>query len=179
MHVVKRQRQQDTQRHWLRRAALWAAGLLLSGAGTAGAAQYLYDDLNRLTEVRYENGAIQTYTYDDTGNRLTAGVRFDTPPMAQDEPAHQDGATSLLPQFFVNKRGRGRGTIAAGEQVCGPDCDAMTCPYVAESSTTLQVQPESGSVFLGWQTADGRSIDHLFYAAPGETVFAVFDHLGN
>jgi YD repeat-containing protein len=36
--------------------------------------QYTYDDLNRLTQVTYEDGTIINYTYDEAGNRLIKGV---------------------------------------------------------------------------------------------------------
>ncbi len=32
---------------------------------------YVYDELNRLHQVIYEDGRSVTYTYDNTGNRLT------------------------------------------------------------------------------------------------------------
>ncbi len=41
------------------------------------------DTLNRLTEARYDTGAMLTYAYDDAGNRLTTGVTAqDTPDIA-------------------------------------------------------------------------------------------------
>jgi len=33
--------------------------------------QYLYDELNRLIRVMYEDGKIINYTYDAGGNRIT------------------------------------------------------------------------------------------------------------
>lgn len=35
---------------------------------------YIYDDLNRLTEVSYSNGVKVKYTYDALGNRMTRTV---------------------------------------------------------------------------------------------------------
>ena len=37
----------------------------------AGSSQYIYDDLNRLVRMQYENGTFIEYTYDSAGNRLT------------------------------------------------------------------------------------------------------------
>jgi YD repeat-containing protein len=40
---------------------------VFQGAGR----QYVYDELNRLIQVIYEDGRIVSYTYDATGNRIT------------------------------------------------------------------------------------------------------------
>lgn len=50
---------------------LW---LLFSTPGLAATVEYTYDDLNRLTRVEYDNGAITEYTYDAAGNRLSKVV---------------------------------------------------------------------------------------------------------
>ena len=75
----------------------------------------------------------------------------------------------------IRKAGTGQGTIQAGEQVCGADCEELTFAYEDQDEITVQVFPEEGSVFVGWQTEDGGSIEELFYANPGDTVYAVFD----
>jgi len=36
----------------------------------AQAVTYVYDDLNRLTQIVYDDGTVITYTYDEVGNRL-------------------------------------------------------------------------------------------------------------
>ncbi len=42
--------------------------LILATPLLAGTAQYTYDNLNRLVQVVYDNGATITYTYDADGN---------------------------------------------------------------------------------------------------------------
>ena len=42
--------------------------LLVLTSATTKAKEYEYDDLNRLVEVRYDNGDIINYTYDLSGN---------------------------------------------------------------------------------------------------------------
>ena len=75
----------------------------------------------------------------------------------------------------IRKAGTGQGTIQAGEQVCGVGCEELIFVYGEQEEITVQVSPEEGSVFVGWQTEDGGSIEELFYANPGDTVYAVFD----
>jgi YD repeat-containing protein len=36
--------------------------------------KYAYDELNRLIQVRYDDGTIVKYTYDAMGNRLTQEI---------------------------------------------------------------------------------------------------------
>jgi YD repeat-containing protein len=57
---------------------LLALAMMLSTSPLLGAATYTYDNLNRLVEVAYDNGAIQTYGYDAGGNRLSMAIT--TPP---------------------------------------------------------------------------------------------------
>lgn len=45
--------------------------LLFSTTTIVSAASYTYDELNRLTKVTYEDGAIVSYTYDAAGNILS------------------------------------------------------------------------------------------------------------
>ncbi len=35
---------------------------------------YIYDELNRLTGVIYEEGSVVIYAYDASGNRITVGL---------------------------------------------------------------------------------------------------------
>ena len=58
----------------MRKEALYIIALLFSSLQTFAQTTYTYDALNRLTEVRYENGATVTYTYDALGNRLSKRV---------------------------------------------------------------------------------------------------------
>lgn len=43
---------------------------LPGSANVAQAITYFYDDLNRLTQIVYDDGTVITYTYDEVGNRL-------------------------------------------------------------------------------------------------------------
>ena len=75
----------------------------------------------------------------------------------------------------IRKAGTGQGAIQAGEQVCGVDCEELIFVYEEQDEITVQVSPDAGSIFVGWQAEDGGSIEELFYALPGDTVYAVFD----
>lgn len=44
--------------------------LLPGSANVAQAVTYVYDELNRLTQITYDDGTVITYTYDEVGNRL-------------------------------------------------------------------------------------------------------------
>ena len=50
------------------------------------AVDYVYDSLNRLIEVRYDNGISVKYTYDAMGNRLTQEVIPNQSPIANAGP---------------------------------------------------------------------------------------------
>jgi YD repeat-containing protein len=45
-----------------------------SAGATTRDIEYTYDDLNRLTRVRYADGQVVSYTYDAAGNILSAEV---------------------------------------------------------------------------------------------------------
>ena len=57
-----------------KKIALFVAGLILLVACSAGAATitHEYDELNRLIHTTHPDGTIIEYTYDESGNRLTA-----------------------------------------------------------------------------------------------------------
>jgi YD repeat-containing protein len=48
---------------------------LVSAAGLADSLTYVYDALGRLTEVRYPNGSVVSYTLDPAGNRTEVASR--------------------------------------------------------------------------------------------------------
>lgn len=58
----------------MRNRTLYTIALLFAALQTFAQTTYTYDKLNRLTEVRYGNGATVTYTYDALGNRLSKKV---------------------------------------------------------------------------------------------------------
>ena len=82
-----------------------------------------------------------------------------------------ESASSLI----VRKAGTGAGTIIVGKELCGPECETMSIPYVKDTTVTLQVVPAVDSTFVRWETAAGVVLDNIYYAQPGETVIAVFE----
>ncbi|MGD9505681.1 MAG: RHS repeat domain-containing protein [Syntrophobacteraceae bacterium] len=81
--------------------ALGAAGAFRA-PGALGA-QYTYDELNRVTKVQYEDGAIVQYSYDAVGNRLTkSATRPNHPPDAPSSPRPSDGARAVSPRTTLS-----------------------------------------------------------------------------
>ncbi len=138
------------------------------------AAEYSYDNLNRLTSATVRGSRIE-YQYDAAGN-LT---RVHTPY-----------------SITVAKGGTGTGTVTdvQGKVDCGDDCTGV---YDLGASVTLQAAPDPGMAFAGWAGACGgdpcvvnvgsavtvaasfvfegadlaiTNSDGLASAAPGETV---------
>jgi hypothetical protein len=98
----------------------------------------------------------------------SAGMDFTVPSPDLREPAPASIA--------VQKGGTGTGTILIGAQVCGPDCPGMVVPYLPGSRYPVQAIPAADARFEGWQTEDGEPVeDALFYAHPGETIYAIFE----
>jgi YD repeat-containing protein len=66
-------------------------------------AQYTYDELNRVTKVQYEDGAIVQYAYDAVGNRLTkSATRPNHPPDAPSSPLPSDAARAISPRTTLS-----------------------------------------------------------------------------
>jgi len=42
-------------------------------------AQYIYDSLNRLIQIRYSDGTAITYSYDQAGNRIAENIQVILP----------------------------------------------------------------------------------------------------
>ena len=59
---------------------------LISFPLITSATEYTYDELNRLVEVRYDNGTTVKYTYDAMGNRLSQEVILNQSPIANAGP---------------------------------------------------------------------------------------------
>lgn len=59
--------------HTLRLVALFI-GLSIMSPVWAGSASYVYDDLGRLIAINYDDGTTISYSYDNTGNRITRTV---------------------------------------------------------------------------------------------------------
>ncbi len=58
---------------------------------------YLYDDLDRLTRVDYENGTVVEYEYDEVGNRTLLSIY--KPPEAEFSAHRTSGTLPLLIRF--------------------------------------------------------------------------------
>lgn len=84
-------------------------------------------------------------------------------------------SSAQVQTVVVKKAGSGSGTLTSGTTVCDATCTTLTVTYVAGGQIALQVTPSAGSVFTGWQAADGTMLDDIYYANPGDTVFAVFE----
>jgi len=84
-------------------------------------------------------------------------------------------AARTLAVLTVKKSGNGAGTISAGAQVCDTTCQELILPYVAGEQADLQVTPTAGSAFVGWQTAEGVPLENIYYANPGDVVYAIFE----
>jgi len=59
---------------------------LISFPLITSATEYTYDSLNRLVQVRYDDGTTVKYTYDAMGNRLTQEVIPNQSPVANAGP---------------------------------------------------------------------------------------------
>jgi hypothetical protein len=79
------------------------------------------------------------------------------------------------PVIVVRKAGTGNGTIMTDQQTCDAACAELIIPYIEGTMATLQVVPDADSVFVRWETADGVPLANIYYAQPGETVYAVFE----
>ena len=75
----------------------------------------------------------------------------------------------------IRKAGTGTGTVTAGEQVCDEVCSEFSIPYVEGEKVDVEVTSAVDSYFAGWETADGTSLENIYYANPGDTVFAIFE----
>ena len=49
--------------------------------------QYSYDELNRLIQIRYGDGTVINYSYDQAGNRIAETIPDTTPPTTTASPA--------------------------------------------------------------------------------------------
>jgi YD repeat-containing protein len=50
-------------------------------------ATYVYDELNRLIQIRYEDGTVINYSYDQAGNRIAESIADVTPPTTSASPS--------------------------------------------------------------------------------------------
>ncbi len=60
---------------------LYTLAFLFATLQTFAQATYTYDELNRLTKVKYGNGVTVSYNYDALGNRISKKVTGASKPM--------------------------------------------------------------------------------------------------
>ena len=126
------------------------------------------------------SGVIQLRFRGVTGSSYTSDIAIDDISLVSMEPALKTAvlsadSTSYTLPVMIWKSGTGSGTIVAGGQQCGPDCQVVSVPYNQGDDVTVRVTPAADSSFSGWETVDGTSIDGIHYAKPGETLYAVFE----
>jgi hypothetical protein len=80
-----------------------------------------------------------------------------------------------LDTITLRKTGSGTGMITVGTQVCDAVCAELVVQYFAGEQVDVTVTPAAGSYFAGWETAGGVPIENIYYAEPGDTVFAIFE----
>ena len=102
------------------------------------AADYQYDDLNRLIKVAYNSGQIIEYSYDSAGNITSIDTNM--------QPKPKQNALT------VSKSGTGKGSVISSPSGinCGNDCSYS---YSADTRVTLTPKPITGSKFEGWRGA--------------------------
>lgn len=77
----------SSSRHILLSGITFITVLLISVITSfAESINYVYDDLNRLIQVQYENGAKIEYTYDEVGNRLLKQISDTGAPVTTASP---------------------------------------------------------------------------------------------
>ena len=102
------------------------------------AADYQYDDLNRLIKVAYNSGQIIEYSYDSAGNMTSIDTNM--------QPKPKQNALT------VSSSGTGKGTVISSPSGinCGNTCSYS---YPANTRVTLTPKPMTGSKFEGWRGA--------------------------
>jgi YD repeat-containing protein len=137
--------------HLLNAMMVVCAACLLT-VSNAGAIQYDYDDLNRLIEVRYDDGARVSYTYDAAGNITeivqtpsnkqpgerggSGGGGASQPVLSLPSPGMIDLSTNLTAAAFpvTNKFGTGSLAWTIGE-----------IQYSGDTAWITSVEPRSGT----------------------------------
>ena len=86
-----------------------------------------------------------------------------------------EGTKTDVAVITVQKTGSGNGTITAGTQVCDAACTELAIPYIEGEQIDVNVTAAADSYFAGWETAGGVKLEDIYYANPGEIVFAIFE----
>ncbi len=82
--------------------------LVLAGifaSAFAGPAEYIYDDVGRLTKVVYDSDYVIEYVYDDMGNRLIRSVTSPSSPEANFTASPESGPAPLIVTFADQSTG--------------------------------------------------------------------------
>jgi len=93
--------------------------------------QYVYDELNRLIQIRYGDGTVINYSYDQAGNRIAGSIPDTTPPTTTASPA---GGVYNTPQSV---------TLICNEGQGGSGCDKIY--YTTDGTTPTTSSPVSSS----------------------------------
>ena len=120
----------------------------------AGTINYSYNSAGRLTAVSYENGKVQTFSYDNAGN-LTQNATTIPGPSADTDG---DGiADAWEQQYFGNLDRTGTGDFDGDGMIDFNEFLAGTDPTSAASSLKIVPPPLlSGGVTIRWESISGK-----------------------
>lgn len=111
-------------------------------------------------------------SYDGTFGAGWSATSYNQPPSSSGGATLRAVSEETL---VVKKAGSGSGTITAGTQVCDAACTELEITYIAGKEVDVNVTAAADSYFAGWETAGGVQIENIYYAEPGDTVFAIFE----
>jgi len=112
----------------------------LAGAALAGARQYEYDALGRVTKYTDSQGRIVTYTYDKAGNRTAMNASAPVPPVAADD------SLSTSPGVAKTIDPRTNDSDANGDALTVTGVSAAAHGTVAFTATSVTYTPAAGYV---------------------------------
>jgi hypothetical protein len=145
----------------------------------------LSDGTTRLVWSRSSDGAASVWSLNSSGgltgskSYAPAGVwiatSFSPTPTSSAGAATNVLKSSTLQKLTVKKAGSGNGTISVGTQVCDEICSELEITYIAGKQVDVNVTVAADSYFAGWETAGGVQLENIYYANPGDTVFAIFE----
>lgn len=156
-----------------------AAGILAAATLTSSwaATQYTYDELNRLTQVRYDDGRSISYTYDAAGNMLSvvhagggialfsddfSGPALDLTKWQVDrcQPDYNGAPATYAVEAGALSITVPGGTDGAGGKCSGSKFVAKTGPIAGDFEVTVKVSETSRVPFPGQRDNSGV---HLYY----------------
>jgi hypothetical protein len=156
------------------------------GATGWTASSYTWDPSTQYAKMLWTNGAVASlWTLDPSGNIVdfdavdpgVSGWFAESYYTAGVSAPSSSAARSLeeTASILVEKTGSGSGTITVDSQVCDEGCQELSVLYVTGQQADLTVTPAADSYFAGWEAADGTALEDIYYANPGDTVYAVFE----